>query len=157
MTSRLFAVSIVLLGIGSIVAPAETSARSGGFGAAPAIAARGVARPSVSAPFFARTSPRPGMTGDLRARAAEFRMSRRVDHRQLGFPLWWDYAPYPTDYYPYEYGSPYGDLPFPYPQMDGFPDRPRPVATYQPGCRTDTQKVSSESGGKHSINITRCY
>ena len=84
-------------------------------------------------------------------------MSRRTDHRQPGFPLWWGYASYPSDYYPYEYAAPYGDLPYAYPPMANFSERSRPIVTYQPGCHTDTQKVPSESGGERSINITRCY
>jgi hypothetical protein len=153
----MFAVSIVLLGIGSMVAPAETSARSGGFSAAPAIPARGAGRSLVSTSFSVRTFPRLRTTGEFPAHMGDFRASRRVDHRQPGFPLWWGYTPYPTDYHPYEYGSSNGDLPYPYAQTDGFSERSRPVVTYQPGCRTDTQKVSSESGGERSINITRCY
>jgi hypothetical protein len=150
----MFAASIVLLGIGSMVAPAETSARSGGFVSAPA---RGAARPSVSTPISVRPSWPQRMTGEFPAHIGAFRMSRRFDRHQPGFPLWWGYGSYPPDYYPYEYGSPYGDLPYPYPQTDGFSERSRPVVIYQPGCRTDTQKVSSESGGERSINITRCY
>jgi hypothetical protein len=157
MTSRLFAASIVLLGIGSMISPAETLARSGGFVAAPSLPARGAARPSVSASFFAHTSPRLRMTGEFPGHMRGFRMSRRFDHRQPDFPLWWGYGSYPTDYYPYDYGAPVGEAPYSYSPMENFSERSRPVVTYQPGCRTDTQKVPSESGGERSINITRCY
>jgi hypothetical protein len=150
----MFAASIVLLGVGLMVAPAETSARSGGFVAAPAW---GAARPSVATPISARPSWPQRMTGAFPASIKGFRMSRRFEHRLPGFPTWWGYASYPPDYYPSEYAAPYGEVPYAYPSMENFSERSRPVVTYQPGCRTDTQKVPSESGGERSINITRCY
>ena len=176
MTSRMFAASIVLLGIGSMIAPVETSARSGGLIAAPSLSARGAVRPSVAATPSVRTSLPHGMTGEFRARTGEFRahtgefrahirdfrmrdfrFARFGDRRRFGFSPWWGYAPYPTDYYPSEYAAQYGAWPFGYPPMENFSERSRPVVTYQPGCRTDTEKVPSESGGEHSITITRCY
>ena len=84
-------------------------------------------------------------------------MVRRADRRQPGFPLWWGYASYPPDYYPYEYAAPYGDLPYAYPPMENFSERSRPVVAHPSECRTDIQKVPSETGGEHAINITRCY
>jgi len=156
MTSRMFAASIVLLGVGSMVAPTVTWAGSGGFIAAPLVPAGGAARPSISTRVFGPTSARLRLAGES-ARLGDFRLSRRVDRRQPGFPMWWGYAPYPTDYYPSEYAAQYGAWPFGYPPMENFSERSRPVVTYQPGCRTDTEKVPSESGGEHDITITRCY
>jgi hypothetical protein len=66
MTSRMFAASIVLLGIGSTVAPVEASAGSGGLIAAPSFSARGAVHPSVTAPLSARTSLPHGVTGEPR-------------------------------------------------------------------------------------------
>jgi hypothetical protein len=79
-----------------------------------------------------------------------------------GFP-WWGYGSYgpadfPSDYAPEQepltYPYPY---PYPYPPYENFSERSRPPVFYQPGCRTDTQTVPSESGGERTIHITRCY
>jgi hypothetical protein len=87
MTSRIFAASIALLGIGAIVAPVETSAGSGGIVAAPSLSARGAIRSFVGAPPAARTSLPPGMTRALPAHIRDFRMLRLGDHREPDFPL----------------------------------------------------------------------
>jgi hypothetical protein len=174
MTSRMFAASIVLLGIGSMIAPVETSARSGGLIAAPSLSARGAVRPSVAAPPAARTSLPQGMTGGFRAhtgefrahirdfRTRDFRMARFGDRRRFGFPPWWGYAPYFTSYYPSDYGAPYDDPPYAYPPAASPPtenssERPRPVVVYQSGCRTDTEKVPSATGGEATVSVTRCH
>jgi hypothetical protein len=82
-------------------------------------------------------------------------MAGERDHRQPGFPLWWGYA---SPYYPSENAAPF-EQPFYYPAypQDNWAERSRPVVTYEPGCRTDTQKVPSESGSERTIHITRCY
>ena len=156
MTSRMFAASIVLLGLGSMVAPVETSAGSGGVIAAPWFSARGAVRPSIAARPSVHSAMR-GMTGAFPAHIGSFRMSRLGDHRRAGFPVWWGDAPYVPNYYPSEYAAPYAELPYTYPSIENFSERSRPIVTYQPGCSTDTQKVPSETGGEHTIHITRCY
>ena len=157
MTSRMFAASIVALGIGAMVAPVETSAGSGGLIAAPSLSARGAVHPSVAAPSFAHTSLRRGMTGAFPTHVDGFRMSRPGDRRGPGFPMWWGYAPSVPNYYPSEYVAPTGESPYAYPPTENFSERSRPVVTHPPECRTDTQTVPSESGGERTINITRCY
>ena len=181
MTSRMFAASIVLLGIGSMIAPVETSAKSGGLIAAPSLSARGAVRPSVAAPPSLRTSLPHGMTGEFRARTGEFRahtgefrahirdfrmrdfrFARFGDRRRFGFSPWWGYAPYFTSYYPSDYAAPYQDPPYAYPSTEYPPtenssERPRPVVVYQSGCRTDTEKVPSATGGEATVSVTRCH
>jgi hypothetical protein len=157
MTSRMFAASIVLLGIGSTVAPVETLARSGGLIAATSLSARGAVRPFVGARPSAHTSLAPGMTREFPAHIRDFRLSRLGDHRGPGFPLWWGYASYVPNYYPSEYAVPYEEPPYAYPSIPNFSERSRPAVIYKPGCHTDTQAVPSETGGERTINITRCY
>jgi hypothetical protein len=153
MTSRVFAASVVVLGI-AMVAPIETAARAGGFGAASPSAA-GVARSSIAGARFAHMSPQHGFATSLPGHVNGFRMTGERNRR---FPLSWGFdSPF---YYPSDYGVPfeqpyYGYHPA-YP-ADNWAERSRPVVSYQPGCRTDTEKVPSESGGEHTITITRCY
>jgi hypothetical protein len=154
MTSRIFAAGIVVFAIGAMVAPVETSARSGGFIAAPSFAARGAVRPSVAAPSSARAFMPQRMTGGIPT-IRGFHVSRLRDHRGSDFPPPWGDA-YVPNYYPSEYAVPYEDRPYAYP-AENFSERARPIVTYQPGCRTATQTVPSETGGERTINITRCY
>jgi hypothetical protein len=149
----MFAASIVLLGVGAMITLVETSARSGGLGAAPSLSARG----AVGAPTSGHTSLRPGMPRAFPAHIRDFRMSRLRDHRGPRFPLWWGYAPYDPNYYPSEYAGPYEVPSYAYPPTENFSERSRPVVAHPPECRTDTQKVPSEAGGERTINITRCY
>ena len=118
--------------------------------------ARGAVRPSIAARPSVHSAMR-GMTGAFPAHIGSFRMSRLGDHRRAGFPVWWGDAPYVPNYYPSEYAAPYAELPYTYPSIENFSERSRPIVTYQPGCSTDTQKVPSETGGEHTIHITRCY
>jgi hypothetical protein len=154
MTSRIFAASIVVFGIGAMVAPLETSARSGGFAAAPSLAARGAVRPSVATPSFAHVFMPHRMTGGI-ATIRGFHVSRLGDHRGRDFSPPWGYA-YVPNYYPSEYAVPNEDRPYAYP-AENFSERARPIVTHEPGCRTSTQTVPSEAGGERTINITRCY
>jgi hypothetical protein len=156
MSSRILAASIIVIGVGTMVTPVETSAA----GSAPVIAGHSIvtpgARPPLAAPAFAhRFAPR--TTGAFPTRMDGF---RRMSRLGTGFPVGWDYgSPYPG-YYPYggpEYAAPYGPYPYPYPPMENFSERSRPVVARPPECHTDTQKVPSESGGERTINITRCY
>jgi hypothetical protein len=155
MSLRILAASIVVFGIGAMIASVETSARSGGFIAAPSLGARSAVRSSIATPFFAHPFRPERVPGAFSKRLDAFRMSREGERRGPGFPLWWGYPSYLPSYYPSEYSAPYGE--FPYPPTENFSERSRPIVTYQPGCRTETQKVPSEAGGERSINITRCY
>ncbi len=150
MIFRIFAAGIVVLGIGTLAAPVETSARSGGFVAASSLGARSFVRPSIATPFSAHTFRPEGMR-----QMNGFHMSRERERQSPGSP-WWGYASYLPSYYPSDYAAPYAGFAYPYP-TENFSERSRPIVTYQPGCRTETQKVPSESGGERSINITRCY
>jgi hypothetical protein len=157
MASGIFAAGIVVFGIGAMAAPVESSAGSGGPIAAPSFAARGAVRPSVAAPPSAHTFLSQGMIGRTPAGISGLRMSRHADRRGPGFPLWWGDATYVPNYYPSEYAAPYGEFPYAYPPFENFSERSRPVVTYEPGCRTDTQTVPAENGGERTIHITRCY
>jgi hypothetical protein len=151
MTSRMFAASIVLLAVGSMIAPVETLAESNGFIVATSLPARGAVRSSVTATLSAHTSLPRGMIGEFPTHLADSRMSRPGNRRGPGFPLWWGYP----SYYLSDYVIPYQESPYLYPPTENFSERSRPI--YQPGCRTDTQTVPSKNGGEHTINITRCY
>jgi hypothetical protein len=150
MISRIFAAGIGVLGIATMAAPVDTSARPGGFVAASSLGARSFVRPSIATPFSAHRFRREGMR-----QINGFHMSREGERQSPGSP-WWGYASYLSSYYPSEYAAPYGGVPYPYP-IENFSERSRPIVTYQPGCSTETQKVPSEGGGERSINITRCY
>jgi hypothetical protein len=97
------------------------------------------------------------MAGEFPGHMRGFRISRLGNQRGPGFPMGWGYAPYVADYDPSEYASQYAETPYGYPPTENFYERGGPVMTYQPGCRTDVQKVRSETGGERSITITRCY
>jgi hypothetical protein len=157
MTSRIFAAGIVVLGVGAMAAPVESTAGSGGLIAASSPAAGGAVRPSVAAPHFSHTFLPRAMTGGIPANIRNFRTLRLGDRRGLGFPLRRGYASYVPDYYPSDYEAAYGDFPYAHPPTENFSERARPIVIYQPGCRTDTQTVPSETGGERTINITRCY
>jgi hypothetical protein len=145
-----------ILGIGTTIAPLEASARPSGFAAIPSPQAGGAVRPSFAASHSAHQSLQQAVFGKLPAHMRDFRMARPGDRRGgPGVPLWWAGSYLPS--YPYGYVDPSGENPYAYPPMENFSERSRPVVTYQPGCRTDTQKVPSEGGGERTINITRCY
>jgi hypothetical protein len=150
MFFRIFAAGIVVLGIATMAAPIETSARPGGFVAASSLGARSFVRPSIATAFSAHTFRPEGMR-----QINGFHMWREAERQSPGSP-WWSDASYLPSYYPSGYAAPYGGFPYPYP-AENFSERSRPIVTYQPGCRTETQMVPSEGGGERSINITRCY
>jgi hypothetical protein len=159
MSSRIFAASIVVIGIGAMIPPVETSAGSAPLAAAPMV--RPGAPPHVAAPPSARRFV-PRGTGAFPRIDGFHRMSRLGDGRGQVFPQWWGYASTFPDYYPPayaapEYGAPYGEFPYVSPPYVNFSERSRPIVAHAPECRTDTQKVPSESGGERTINITRCY
>src|SRR6266567_6553162 len=75
----------------------------------------------------------------------------------LRFRPWWGAPPYVSSGdAPWDDAAPVGSIPLAYPPFENFSERSRPPVFYRPGCRTDTQKVPSESGGEVTINITRC-
>jgi len=152
MTSRIFAAGIVVLGIGATMAPVETSAGSGGLPAAPSAAASALVRPSFTPPHpVHRFGGFPTHTGG-------FRMSEPSDRRVAGFPLWWGWPDYyPFGYGAFGYGAPYAEPAPIYPTIEEISAWSRPAVAHVPECRTDTQKVPSETGGERTINITRCY
>jgi hypothetical protein len=95
-------------------------------------------------------------------RFGDRRVARFGDRRRFGFPQWWGYPPYVTSYYPSDYAAPYEDPPYAYPPTEyppteNFSERPRPVVVYQSGCRTDTEKVPSATGGEATVSVTRCH
>lgn len=153
MSFRVLAAGILVLGVG--VMPVETSARSGGFMGAQSLGARSGIRPFVARPFFAHPFRPERISGAFSKSPIGLPMRER-ERRGQGFPLWWGYASYLPGYYPTEGSAPYGDFPYPYPYPPTA-ERSRPIATYQPGCSTQTQKVPSEAGGERTITITRCY
>jgi hypothetical protein len=152
MTSRMFAAGIVVF---AVAASGETGAAwAAGFVSVPSLPARSAVGPAVARVPFAHTFQHRGMVGSFPLRLNGSRVARMRDDRQLGFPLWWGYASNPS-----ENVAPYEQRTYAYPAypIENWEERSRPVVTYEPGCRTDTQKVPSDSGGEHSINITRCY
>ena len=159
MTYRMFAAGIIAFAIGSMLAPIETSARSGGFIAAPAFSARGGVRATVAPSIAPRIAPFQRITGGIPAHLRGFGMSHLRDDRRQGFQSGWGYvsdAPYGD---PSEYVGSYAEPPYRYPDIGDVPvsGRANPRFVYRPDCRTDSQKVPSESGGERTINITRCY
>jgi hypothetical protein len=154
MIYRMLAASIVVLGVGAMVAPIETSARPGGFISAPSLPAAGGARAAGAGARFAHMAPRHAMAGSFAWRVNGSRREGARDHRERGFAAWPGYAYYPSGYAVSSEPPPYGYPAYP---PDYWEERSRPVVTYQPGCRTDVQTVPSESGSARTINVTRCY
>jgi hypothetical protein len=157
MSSRILKAGIVVLGVGAMVAPVAASAESGGLVAAPSLVARSAVSPSFATPLFSHRSPAPGMSGEFPRHMRGLRMSEPGDRRGPGFPLWWGFGSSVPNYYPSAYVAPYVAAPYAYPPLENFSERSRPVVARPPECRTDTQKVPSETGGERTINITRCY
>ncbi|SRR6266849_482077 len=121
-----------------VAASARAGASGGGFHAG--------FRPSFhAAPPLTRAFP--ARIGDFRR---PFVRDRRVG-RVLVWPGSGSFDPY--YYYPSDDAAPYEGA------TEGI-SAPQPrarVMVYTPGCRTQTQTVPSESGGSHTVNITRCY
>jgi hypothetical protein len=154
MIYRVLAASIVVLGIATMAAPVETSARSGGFVSGSSLGARSFVRPAIVTPFSPHIFRPDGMRQFNSFHLARQAERQSAERQSPGSPWWWGYGSDLPSYYPGEYA--YGGFAYPYP-AENFSERSRPIVTYQPGCRTETQKVPSESGGERSINITRCY
>ena len=147
MIHRMLMAGIIMLGLGSMTEVATAAGRS----ASPLT----LARPGVSTPHPAQnlTPPR-SFPGGPFARS-------RFEHRPQQFPLWgWGYPPYGVSAYPSEYTAPIESGTVPYvssPPFENFSERARPPVFYQPGCRTDVQRVPSTRGGEQTITVTRCY
>jgi len=141
MTYRMFAASIVVLGIGLMAAPVETSAGSGG---------------AIGAPISTHLSLPHGMIHGIPAHMKGFRMSGHRDHRHPGFPMWSGYGPNFPNYDSAEYVAPQQEPRYASPTTENFSERARPAVIHAPDCHTDTQTVPSEKGGEKTINITRC-
>jgi hypothetical protein len=145
MIHRIVAASIILLSFGLTAA---VSAAPTGRSAHPLA----LVRPGQRIP-----TPTPPSTRFVR----HFGAFGAFDHRHFARFPWWGYGSYgptdfPSDYAPEAEPLPY-PYPYPYPPFENFSERSRPPVFYQPGCRTDTQTVPSESGGERTIHVTRCY
>ena len=153
MIHRLLMAGVIMLGLGSM---AEVSTAVGSS-ASPVT----LVRPAAPLPHPAQ-SVRPPMSPPAHALRGHFRpfaLSRFKDRSQQ-FPLSWGYPPYGEGAYPSDYTAPIDSGPVPYmayPPFENFSERSRPPVFYQPGCRTEVQKVPSERGGEATINVTRCY
>jgi hypothetical protein len=171
MTHRMFAaIAVAVLFVGLLIVPADTSARSGGAVAgramsAPRVFQPPVVRPPIQAPAaIGRPVARnlgqvfPRGVGPHHLAGNAFHRSLLRDRTRFGFgyPGW-----YGTYYDPYGYAGPdnrglYAD-PAAEIGTSSIPARVFPAGAYRPGCTTETVTVPAESGGKHAINITRCY
>jgi hypothetical protein len=144
---------IAILGVGLVLAPTATSARSGGFAAGGALSFHGAFRPTFVRPAFA---PPQAVVGNVAAaRRPAFFGSRLRHRRQFGPPpTLWDSA---------GYAAGYDQDPLTYPATDdpgayNAPVQPRIVyVPPPPGCRSDSQMVPSETGGQRKITIVRCW
>ena len=167
-----FAVAVGLM----IVAPAETSARGGGFGdghAAPVGFRTPMARPAMVG-GYAMSSHRvpqalqPAIAGSRGVPSAHFRHHRRPVIVWIGAP--WnggnDYDP-PTfpavpPAFPAASDSPASQPTQPaYSAAADYPDarsvdKATTINTVRRSCDTQTYEVPSEAGGKVSINVVRC-
>src|ERR1700690_4625480 len=104
MIFRIFAASIVVLGITTMAAPVETSARSGGFVSASSPGARSFVRPAITAPFSAhafRPEPMRRLNGFHMARQEERRSGERqsAERQSPGSPWWSGYGSDIPSYY----------------------------------------------------------
>jgi hypothetical protein len=150
MLHRMTAAGIALLGACCLAAPLAISAgmnagMNAGMSGRPAAPSLPLVDPGKPIP-----NPPPQSGGNHQHFA--FRSFRHHEGAEPGTPLWWGAA----GYYPQVESEPSEAPGYVYLPRD-FTDRPRPQVLYQPGCRTDTVTVPSESGGQRAINITRCY
>jgi hypothetical protein len=145
---------VLLLGVGLVLAPAATSARSGGFAGGRA-SFQGALRAAPIRPAVAIPQPAAG-----NAAAAQINVHPQVPfrhRRHFGAPVaGWDGSGYETGYgqgpAPYLYPG----LGFDEPGADGARGRVVYVPP-PPGCRPDSQVVPSETGGERKITILRCW
>jgi hypothetical protein len=148
---------VAVLGIGLVLAPAVTSARSGGFAGGRA-SSHGALGPAAVHPAVGIPQAPVGNAAAARMRAFSASPFR---HRHVGSPATaWDGAGYAGN----DAGYDQGPLTYPYPAVadptaDGAPIRERLIYVMPPapGCRSDSQMVRSESGGERKITIVRCW
>jgi hypothetical protein len=146
MSYRMLAAGIVMLGFGA--ATGVSAAAQGGS----AHTSLPLVNPGQRPP--APVAPATSFRSHFGAFGAFGRSSR------FGRFPWWGAAPYGQIYYPPEEAPSIVSIPVPYPlypPYENFSERSRPPVAYEPGCRTDTQTVPSETGGERTISITRCY
>ena len=168
MHPRAFTAGVLAIGIGATALPTHAWAGAGGHVAAPSFMARSAVRPTVI-PHVAVSAVRPlvrkPVNNGFRPPMNRLRFSQFRGPHERGFPFWWTYASgapyyypdYYPDYYPSEYPPSYEPPATAYPPLEIHLPQSRPVVTYEPGCRTDKQKVPSEASGEATINIVRCY
>jgi hypothetical protein len=145
MISRTYAAGfVVILGIGSMLAPTETFGRSAGFVGRPFPVASGFRPAVLRAP--AKLSPQTARS--------------RLHRRQFGFgvPLivsddTVSYGPY---YDPSGYVGLYDQPSYADPDLVTRSIADGPLAAHRPGCRSQTVTVPSEGGGERPINVVRC-
>jgi hypothetical protein len=178
MSIRAWAGILSVIVTGSILAPAETSAR-GGF-----VGGRGMSVGGMHAPIVRAPMVRPGLAAPVRPAVAPARLHAprhaapfaHVRARRFFTPGLWGYPWYGDYYEPYgipAYQQPvYPDpatsyptaaypalYPAPYPAADTAPARERIIYVVPPApsCSTQTYNVRSEKdGGERSINVVRC-
>jgi hypothetical protein len=144
---------VAILGVGLVLAPTATSARSGGFAAGGALSFHGAFRPTFVRPAFA---PPQAVVGNVAAARRPAFFGARLRHRRdFRFPVtvWGDTG--------YAAGYDQDALTYPAandPAADGPPVQGRVVyVPPPPGCRSDSQMVPSETGGQRKITIVRCW
>jgi hypothetical protein len=133
-----------------VLAPAATSAKSGGFAGGRA-SFQGAFHPAPIRPAVAIPQPAIG-----NAAAAQINVHPQAPfrhRRHFGSPVaGWDGG---------GYAAGYGQGPAPYPGFDDpSADGARGRVVYVPppsGCRSDSQVVPSETGGERKITIVRCW
>lgn len=160
MTARMFAATLAaVVGIGSMLAPVESSARPVGASGRTA---------SFHGAFRAPVVRSPGRTVvPAVSKAAAARMhglSPRLHRRAAGFGLtgWWGgYGTYydPSNYVMLHDARPRSDLVSDEPVSGPSAVTVRvipPVYGYSPGCQSQTQNVATSAGGERPITIVRC-
>jgi len=145
MISRTYAAGfVVILGLGSMLAPTETFGRSAGFVVRPFPTASGFRPAALRAP--ANVSPRTARTLPHR-HPFGFRVPLIVPDDAFSYGTYYDASDYIGAYYqPWyaDWDTVTGSIP------DG------PLVAHRPGCRSQTVTVPSEGGGERPINVVRC-
>jgi hypothetical protein len=174
MISRIYTTGfVVIFGVGAMLAPNETFARSGGFGGSGGIGGRS---------FQASSSFRPSaLQSQIHVSPRNLRppihitspiAPSRLHQRNLGFgvplgsrlgigvPLAVPVGSFPYGGYdvPPDYAEPFYQPSYADPDAvtGGIPDDVHPVVVHRPGCRSQTVILPAEDGGERTINILRC-
>jgi hypothetical protein len=151
-STALYGALIAVCSIGAVMASASAKSAGGGAGAAAGV--RGGMRAGGPA-FFHKVGP--VFPRGVAARHA----FRRVDlrRRQSSFLPYW---PGNGAFDPFYYYGPTDSAGALASSASGEPIAPSQVPltrvlVVQPGCRTQDQKVHSETGGERLVRVTRCY